>query len=294
MILTHPYIATAFQIAAGACACAAMAVMDRDRASRLLILASTVLLWAAIALGQMNANVFFYVFPEVEPTGITLWQDTVNKSPEKLRPRINLARAYHLAIRQNPAYAQVAYREYGNAMLLTLKARDMDRQTGRNIIAMNMGDLLIRMAVEAQAAGRTEEAAAFVEQARSVMLKQWEASPNHPGLATNIGKIFVMVGHGKVLTGQGMSETALAEAGLREILIGIAFFDAGLIGGAGLNKSIDDGSRSFPDMDKAALYWNKGEAFRILGQCGEMTENYRMAARISPDFQNIPLCQGAQ
>lgn len=110
-------------------------------------------------------------------SNLSLWSDAAAKSPLKLRPRVNVARAY-----QEAGHLEDAFREYQQAWLLTglLSEPDPMRQTGRQLIAMNLGQLYI--------------AVGDLEAAEAILVAVWNEEPGFPGIALNLASVYAELG----------------------------------------------------------------------------------------------------
>src|SRR3990167_10728302 len=76
VILAAQLLAVVFCVLAITCA-------TNDRDCRRYILCSLAALLVMALLSQSNEQFVFRYFPELKPTGISVWQDTVNKSDRK-------------------------------------------------------------------------------------------------------------------------------------------------------------------------------------------------------------------
>ena len=111
---------------------------------------------------------------QVWATPITFWSDAVTKSPAKLRPRINLARAYQ----QSNQYA-LAIAEYNTASMLALlpSTPAKDRTTTRQLAAMNLSQIYI--------------AHNQYQLAEEVLVQVWNEEPGFPGIAANLAVVYL-------------------------------------------------------------------------------------------------------
>ena len=104
---------------------------------------------------------------------IRLWQDTVNKSPEKPRPRMNLAWAH-----QNAGHLKDALHEYQVALALANRPDVEAREKGMTRILASTNVVKLFMDL-----GRFEEAA-------NIAVPAWNNS-GYPGLAVNLSTLLL-------------------------------------------------------------------------------------------------------
>ena len=105
---------------------------------------------------------------------LSLWQDTVNKSPQKIRPRINLAFAHQLN-----AESELAISEYRNAGFLTFREgiEPSEAKGARSRIATAIAQILIR--------------SGDYQQAGSILANAWNQDPGFPGIGINLSFVLL-------------------------------------------------------------------------------------------------------
>ena len=109
---------------------------------------------------------------------ISLWQDTVTKSPMKTRPRINLARSY-----QEAEMYDDAIREYSDAATIA-KLPHIDPVQGqitRQLAAMNMSQIMLKFGA--------------IDEAEKVLVSVWNEEPGFPGIAINLAIVYMNKGN---------------------------------------------------------------------------------------------------
>lgn len=139
--------------------------------SRELVLGASIPLLLMV-IGTFNRN-------ETWKSAHRLWLDSSLKSPNKARPRVNLAREYQL----EGDYMN-AIREYNNGLLLYQMRPDREIRIKRQIIAMNLGQMFMNLNQW--------------DLAQQVMVKEWNADPGFPGLAINLGKSLSFTGNAEI------------------------------------------------------------------------------------------------
>jgi tetratricopeptide (TPR) repeat protein len=161
-------------IMAAAFACLAMAFSEECRPvwTRAWILAGLLIVWFPIASVSVERYLQFRM--SLEPTSISLWQDVVNKSPEKLRPRVNLAYALQL----NGDLSE-ALREYRNAELLSFQERltDAQREEAADRITTAISAIYIHL-------NRYNDAG-------KILAQRWNQNPGFPGVGVNLSKVLL-------------------------------------------------------------------------------------------------------
>lgn len=132
-------------------------------------------LFTAIAVAVLGCLMTATIFRNrVWATPITFWSDAVSKSPAKLRPRINLARAYQ----QSGQYDR-AISEYNTASMLALLPSTpiKDRTTTRQLAATNLAQIYI--------------AHNQYQLAEEVLVRVWNEEPGFPGIAANLAVVYL-------------------------------------------------------------------------------------------------------
>lgn len=250
--MIHPYLIILLSaIAVGFCGLALMTLPDIDLKR---LLAGACLVWVVILAHECNSAYLFR--NSIVPTSVAIWEDTVSKSPNKPRPRINLARSYQLDGRDD-----LAIQEYNNALLLYSGRNDKDKRIMRNLVYMNVGELLLNQ-------GRVNEAL-------ETMTQQWNRDPGYPGLAINIGKGLVM--HAT----RDFESTGAIK--VQPIRIALEIYDEGI-------KGIQSFRGMFTPDDAALLYFNKSVAHAILGECEQSHTDYLIAQQENRDYARAPQC----
>lgn len=192
-----------------------------------------------------------------KPTPIGIWEDTVSKSPLKARPRVNLARAYQLN-----GYTEAAMRNYDIALqLTTLESNRYGRQMTRQIIAVNVSQMMIESASYLLNHGDPDMAVKQIQYAEGILVRIWNEEPGFPGIAANLGMIYVL--------------TSRYEQAVQVLSTGIEMLPSyGWYAEAG------------------KLYQNRGSALQQLGRCDEANADFKAAATIDRDIfdAKIPPC----
>lgn len=176
---------------------------------------------------------------------IAFWSDAVTKSPTKLRPRINLARAY-----QESGQYHLSISEYNTASMLAILPSTPfnERIATRQLAAMNLGQIYI--------------AHNQLQLAESVLVQVWNEEPGFPGIAANLAIVYLY-----------QSRTQFA----KEVL------DAGI-----------ESLPAYPWFTASAdLYFNRGVARQLLGDCDGGLEDIEYAQHIGirmPATPNVRPC----
>lgn len=113
---------------------------------------------------------------------LLLWSDAVNKSPMKPRPRINLARA----LQESGDWIGAA-REYRNAMTIAMVRPQEERMIARQIASVNLSQMLIE--------NGSPEA---LREAERILTIAWNEEPGFPGVAVNLGSVWLNAGKPKM------------------------------------------------------------------------------------------------
>jgi len=171
MLLT-PLQGMALGAFGGLLALMALGFFGRRRLSLTLLLASFLVGESLSLVSQFNENRINA--GAIRRTATSLWQDAVNKSPQKLRTRVNLAYSYQV----NREF-DVALAEYRNAGFLSFKDEsESDSARGaRSRIATAIGQILIGLGDYGQAGG--------------ILSNAWNQDQGFPGLGANLSFVLI-------------------------------------------------------------------------------------------------------
>lgn len=111
-----------------------------------------------------------------------IWQDAALKSPLKPRPRLNLARSH-----QERGNLKMAAWEYGNVLQLSAVRTGQQRIFARQLTAVNLSQMML-------ASGRMEA----LKAAEKLLSEVWNEEPGFPGIAINLGSIWIILGKDKM------------------------------------------------------------------------------------------------
>lgn len=192
----------------------------------------------------------------------SIWQDVIRKSPRKPRAYINLGD--QLAQRGDAAEAAVYYER---ALQLAQDRPPWEQREVQLIAGASLGSIY-------QQLGRYDEASA-------ILVKTWNHNPGTPAVAQNLSYIALLYGN---LALQDFKATrnprGLAEM-VRQAEQAIAVLDVAI-------EAVNAKQYRFENTQD--LFWNRGEAYRLLGRCEEARENYATAVKLWPDVGTAPPC----
>ena len=171
MILT-PLQGLVIAVFGGSVALMALGFYERRRLSLMLLLTSF-LVGEFLTLSTQYRDHWLFQAGQRRQS-LSIWRDTVNKSPQKMRTRVNLA--YALQINNE---FESSIQEYGNASRLSFKegTDPLDAKGGRSRVASGIGQILIRT-------GRYQEAG-------QILANAWNQDPGFPGLGANLAFVLL-------------------------------------------------------------------------------------------------------
>lgn len=110
--------------------------------------------------------------------GTGIWQDTVMKSPMKVRARIGFAAAL-----DREGMLDQAMEQYRAALQLSYRPDEPDAEAGREFAQMGMSDILVKTGQ--------------LDQAQELLMNAWEVDKPFPGYAVNLSAIWLKRGGAK-------------------------------------------------------------------------------------------------
>lgn len=196
-----------------------------------------------------------------EPTGIGMWQDVIRKSPKKPRGYQNLGDLY---TKQKDYVRAATYYEW--ALQLAQDRPDWERREVELGAGASLGWIYQRL-------GRYDDSA-------SILVKTWNLYPGNPAVAVNLSYIALLYGN---LARQDFIDTHNPQ-GLTEMVHqaeqAIAVLNAGI-------ATVETGQYRFEFTED--LFWNRGEAERLLGRCSDARESYAASLKLTRG-RTMPPC----
>ena len=200
--------------------------------------------------------------PPRPPAGIALWEDVIRKSPQKPRGYNNLAAIY--AGQGRPA---LAADYYARGLALAANRPEWERREVQLVAGSSLGGLYFQL-------GRYEDAAVILTQT-------WNLNPGAPMTAVNLSYVALFYGQlarsDFAITGNPAGLTEM----VRQAEQAITVLDAGI-------AAVE--SRSYRFENTHDLFWNRGEAYRLLGRCSEARASYAAALEINREAGVPPPC----
>lgn len=216
-----------------------------------------VVVWAAFVVG---AGIYDAFYACQGPCSI--WQDVIRKSPNKPRGYVNLGQQY---LRKGDPVRAAIY--YERALEVAKTRPEWERREVVLASGASLGWIYRQL-------GRHDEAS-------TILVKTWNQYPGTPAVALNLSAIALFYGHLArrdfldTRNPRGLTEMVFqAEQALTVLTAGIAAVEA----------------RQYRFEETHDLYWNRGEAFRLLGRCHEARQSYAIAISLWPDVGPPPPC----
>lgn len=247
----------------------------------LLIIVSTVII--------LTFSTATYIRNTVWRSEVSLWQNAVNKSPQKARPHYNLGvfldkqhrteeaiQHYLQAIQIKPDYAE-AHVNLGNALNKQKKTKKAIAHYSQAIrIKPDFAEAYSNLGNVLESMGKTEKAIANYSKALKI-------NPDFEKAHYNLGTI---------LDKQGRTEEAI-EHYLKALKIRADYIEAHNNLGNALKKqgdipgAIQHYSKALhldPDFEKA--HYNLGTAYRDMGNLDKAIDHFKKAVQINPDYED--------
>jgi tetratricopeptide (TPR) repeat protein len=218
---------------------------------------------------------------------LSIWTDTVKKSPGKARPHINLGKAlakrdmldaaidhYATASSIKPDYAKIYY-NLGNALAKKAKAKEAIENYNKALqLKPNVPEFHNNLGSVLAGQGRIDRAIAHFSEALRINPDYAEAHFNLAGVLFEKGMTSEAIKH--------YAEATRLNPGSGEAFynLGIALEEKGQTGEA--IKHFFEALRINPDYSEA--YYNLGLAFQKQGRQSEAIKHYESALAIQPKF----------